>query len=71
MKTIENLKQHFILRAAVNSATALQMAQHIWSHEGAVHHSISELVTVINTASLSLKRVCESINYGSHNEPDK
>lgn len=66
--TIENLEKHFILKASVNAATGLQMAQHLWDYRCDLSdsQSIQEFVHIINAASLSLQTVCKSINYDLH-----
>jgi hypothetical protein len=40
------------------------MAQQVWDTKNMpVDRGLQELVTIINTASLSLQRVCESMQY--------
>lgn len=58
------LRRHYIHTATKNAAVALNMAQQVWDKENMpVDRGVQELVTIINTASLSLQRVCESMQY--------
>lgn len=58
------LRKHYIYNATKNAAIALNMAQQVWDKENMpVDRGVQELVTIINTAALSLQRVCESMQY--------
>ena len=57
------IRQHYIHKATKNAVTALNMAQQVSDKEGipSYKYEVQELVYIINTVSLALQRVCESI----------
>jgi hypothetical protein len=65
------LRKHYIHTTTKNAAVALNMAQQVWDKENMpVDRGVQELVTIINTASLSLQRVCEAMQYEFNMEND-
>jgi len=67
-----NIRKHYIHTATKNAAIALNMAQQVSNKEGIPHSdAVQELVHLINSASLALQRVCESIEYRFDNKSRK
>lgn len=69
--TPEKLDCCFIVKAATNSAMALQMAQQIWTDPEQAGYELVDLVEIINTVSIKLKRYCQMVNHFAHNEKPK
>ena len=69
--TPEKLDRCFIVKAAANSAMALQMAQQIWTDPEQAGYELADLVGIINTVSLKLKKYCEMVNFVAHNHKPK
>lgn len=67
------MKRHFMTQASANAAVALSMAKELHSMAGPCT-GVSELVQVINQASLELIRLCQSAAgeiAESNEEPDR
>jgi len=67
-QTIERLDRHFIVKATINSTTALQMAIQAWNDPALMRGEIQGYVDIINTASIKLKDLCQYQNYRAHRD---
>ena len=62
--TLENLERNFIVKASINSALALQMAQQLLS--SGIDSQIHDYVHLINSISIKLKNHCHDANWEAH-----
>lgn len=69
--TPEKLDRCFIVKAATNSAMALQMAQQIWTDPEQAGYELADLVQIINTVSIKLRNYCQMVNHCAHNDKPK
>jgi hypothetical protein len=69
--TPEKLDCCFIVKAATNSALALQMAQKIWTDPEQAGYELADLVQIINTVSIKLRNYCQMVNHCAHNDKPK
>ena len=68
-KFCEPMEIHFITRASMNSAKALNMAKEVWSTD-AEKDGIHELVKTIEIASKGLINVCQKHAYRYNDKID-
>jgi hypothetical protein len=64
--TPEKLDRCFIVKAATNSAMALQMAQQVWTDPELEGYEIADFVDIINTVSIKLRNYCQQVNGAAH-----
>jgi hypothetical protein len=70
--TPAKLDRCFIVKAATNSAMALQMAQQVWTDPEMGGYEIADFVDIINTVSIKLRNYCQMVNHVAHtNKPEE
>lgn len=64
--TPKKLESCFIVKAATNSAMALQMAQQVWTDPELAGYEIADFVDIINSVSIKLRNYCQMVNRAAH-----